>query len=449
MKISMKKSIIAGVVSLALLFTANGTFAQCKEVVWPTDPTMKAKAEESKVLYEDAKKAEQYKQAVVPLNWLLTNVPQFHSSLYINGADIYDNLADKEKDPARKKVYADSLIIIYDLRLKNCGDDPAVFNRKALSFLKYNSKEKPAEVLKMLDQAFEKSGNNVMDGTLVPYFQIVRLNAVNEKTITDVQILERYDKLMAIIDAKIKKAQSEGKPIDKYKKYKEDIDAMLITMVKVDCDFVRTNLGPKFKQNPKDYSLAKKIFTFMLQGKCTDDPLWLEAAEAVHSDPEGTKDCGLAKNLGIIYIAKDNLEKGEAFLKEAQGICTESKDKAEVLLHLGSLEARKNNKSGARELYRKAASTDAGVAKDAYEKIGDLYWNSRADCEKKVNQADDRLIFLLAGDYYQRAGNPTKLKMAKEAFPSKEDIFLVNYKVGESKKVECWINETTTIKTRD
>jgi tetratricopeptide (TPR) repeat protein len=304
-------------------------------------------------------------------------------------------------------------------------------------------------VLKMLDQAFEKSGNNVMDGTLVPYFQIVRLNAVNEKTITDVQILERYDKLMAIIDAKIKKAQSEGKPIDKYKKYKEDIDAMLITMVKVDCDFVRTNLGPKFKQNPKDYSLAKKIFTFMLQGKCTDDPLWLEAAEAVHSDPEGTKDCGLAKNLGIIYIAKDNLEKGEAFLKEAQGICTESKDKAEVLLHLGSLEARKNNKSGARELYRKAASTDAGVAKDAYEKIGDLYWNSRADCEKKVNQADDRLIFLLAGDYYQRAGNPTKLKMAKEAFPSKEDIFLVNYKVGESKKVECWINETTTIKTRD
>ena len=449
MKISMKKSIIAGVMSLALLFTANGTFAQCKEVIWPTDATMKAKAEESKVLYEDAKKAEQYKQAVVPLNWLLANVPQFHSSLYINGADIYDNLADKEKDPARKKIYVDSLMIIYDMRLKNCGDDPAVANRKALSFLKYNTKEKPAEALKMLDQVFEKSGNNVMDGTLLPYFQVVRLNAVNEKTLTDVQILERYDKLMGVIDAKIKKAQSEGKPIDKYKKNKEDIDAILIGLIKVDCDFVRTKLGPKFKENPKDISLAKKIFTFMLQGKCTDDPLWLEAAEAVHQDPEGTKDCGLAKNLGIIYMSKDNLEKAESFLKEAQGICTEGADKAEVLLYLGTLASRKGNKSGARELYRQAASTNAGVAKDAYEKIGDLYYNSAAECGKKVNQADDRLVFLLAADYYQRSGNGTKVKMAKDAFPSKEDIFLVNYKVGESKKVECWIGENTTIRTRD
>jgi hypothetical protein len=52
----------------------------------------------------------------------LANVPNFHSSLYINGADIYDELASAEKIPARKKVYVDSLMIIYDMRLKNCGD---------------------------------------------------------------------------------------------------------------------------------------------------------------------------------------------------------------------------------------------------------------------------------------------------------------------------------------
>ena len=75
---------------------------------------------------------------MVPLNWMLTNVPNFHSSFYINGADIYDKLASQEKNPARKKVYVDSLMIIYDLRLKNCGDDPVVFNRKALAYLKYN-----------------------------------------------------------------------------------------------------------------------------------------------------------------------------------------------------------------------------------------------------------------------------------------------------------------------
>ncbi|HZI24220.1 MAG TPA: tetratricopeptide repeat protein [Chryseolinea sp.] len=445
----MKNSIMAGVVLLAILFTSTASFAQCKEVVWPTDPAQKAKAEESKVLYEDAKNAKQYKQALVPLNWLLANVPNFHSSLYINGADIYDELAEAEKDPARKKIYVDSLMIVYDLRMKNCGDDPSVFNRKALLFLKYNSADQPAETLKMLDEVFQKSGNNVMDATLVPYFQVVRLNAAKFKKMTDVEILERYDKLMAIIDAKIQKTQSEGKPVDKYKKYKDDIDAMLITMVKVDCDFVRANLAPKFKQNPNDIALAKKIFSFMLQGKCTDDPLWLQAAETVHKDPNGTKDCGLAKNLGIIYMSKDELDKAEAFLKEAQGICTEGQDKAEVLLYLGTLTSKKGNKAGARELYRQAAAANATVAKEAYEKIGDLYFNSAGECGKKVNQADDRLVFLLAADYYQRAGNGQKVAQAKSAFPSKEDIFLVNYQPGDSKKVECWINETTTIRTRD
>ena len=187
----------------------------------------------------------------------------------------------------------------------------------------------------------------------------------------------------------------------------------------------------------------------MLQGKCTDDPLWLQAAETVHKDPNGQKDCGLAKNLGIIYMSKDELEKAETFLKEAQGICTDGQDKAEVLLYLGTLASKKGNKSGARELYRQAASANATVAKEAYEKIGDLYYNSASECSKKVNQADDRLVFLLAADYYQRAGNGKKVAQAKDAFPSKEDIFLVNYQPGDSKKVECWINETTTIRTRD
>ena len=77
MKRIMKNSITAGVMLLALLFTSTASWAQCKEVVWPTDPTQKAKAEESKVLYEDAKNSKQYKQALVPLNWLLGKCSKF------------------------------------------------------------------------------------------------------------------------------------------------------------------------------------------------------------------------------------------------------------------------------------------------------------------------------------------------------------------------------------
>ena len=282
---------------------------------------------------------------------------------------------------------------------------------------------------------------------LLPYMQTVRLNVLKFKNLTEEQILERYDRVMGVIDAKIKKAQSEGKPTDKYKKMKDDIDAILITIVKVDCEFVKKNLEPKFKQNPNDLVLAKKIFGFMLQGKCTDDPLWLEAGESIHKNsPE--KDFGLAKNLGLKYYSLDNFAKAESLLKEALPVGLNScRKKQKYLYTLDNLQA-KTDKSAARALYRQALEAEPGN-KEAYEKIGDLYYGSFDGCAKKVNQADDRLVFLIAADYYQRAGNGKKVAMAKENFPSKEEIFLIDYKAGDTKNVGCWIGESTTIRTRD
>ena len=446
MKNIMKKILLTSTLMMALVFGSLISFAQCKDVKWPEDPAMRAKAEESKVLYEDFLKNGQVKQAEAPLNWLLTNVPNFHSSLYINGAEVFDKLAKQEKDAARKKIYVDSLMIIYDMRIKTCGDEGPVLNRKALSFISYNINDQPAEALKLLDRVFELNGNNVMDATLVPYMQTVRLNALKFKSLSEDQILERYDRVMAVIDAKIKKAQSEGKPTDKYKKMKDDIDAILITIVKVDCEFVKKNLEPKFKQNPNDIVLAKKIFGFMLQGKCTDDPLWLEAGESIHKNSPD-KDYGLAKNLGLKYYSIDNLAKAELYLREALPLASNGGEKAEVLIYLGQLHS-KTDKVAARTLYRQALEAEPGN-KLAYEKIGDLYYYSFDACAKKVNQADDRLVYLIAADYYQRAGDGAKLAAAKASFPSKEEIFLIDYKTGDTKNVGCWIGESTTIRTRD
>ena len=251
---------------------------------------------------------------------------------------------------------------------------------------------------------------------------------------------------MNIIDLKIKTALSKGQPIDKYNKMKDAVDVILMGMVTVDCAFVKKNLEPKFKQNPNDLVLAKKIFGFMLQGKCTDDPLWLEAGESIHKN-NPVKDFGLAKNLGLKYYSIGNFAKAETYLKEALPLASNGAEKAEVLIYLGQLEG-KDNKPAARALYRQALEADPGN-KLAYEKIGDLYYHSFDACAKKVNQADDRLVYLIAADYYQKSGDASKIAAAKALFPSKEEIFLIDYKQGETKSVGCWIGESTTIRTRD
>lgn len=451
----MKKSILTGALSLLLMINAGAAFAQCKEVIWPENPEMKAKAEESKVLFEDAVRSGQQKDlkaAIAPFNWMLQNVPNHHVSLYITGGELFDKLASLEKDPKKRNAYVDSLMIIYDLRMKTCGDESNVLNRKVLSFVKFNANAKPAESLQLSDEVMQKVGNNITDALLVPYMQVVAIHQAKVKPgFTDEQILERFDKLNAILDAKIQQAQSKGQndQVTKYNTMRTQIEELLPkTGVTISCDLVKKTMEPKYRQNPKDLALAKKIFSYMLQGKCTSDPLWLEVAEALHNG--GEKNCGLAKNLGKIYMSKENFEKGAQYLKEAQELCTESSDKGEILLLRGQLEAVRGSKPSARDLYRQAAQADPSLQKEVFEKIGDLYLTSFETCKQLKSKVDDRLVFLIAYDYYAKAGNSKKMAQAKDNFPSKEEIFTEGVDAGSSRTLNtCWVGETTTIRTRD
>src|SRR5690606_6692702 len=158
-----------------------------------------------------------------------------------------------------------------------------------------------------MDDAFEKNGENIMDGTLLPYMQTIQVNYIKEKSLTDEQVIERYDRLTEILDSKMKKAQAEGKPVDRYQKYQSQIDDIFISLnIPMNCSAIKEKLEPRFRANPTDVTLAKQIFRQMLMGKCTDDPLWLEAGEVLVKD---NPDFAILKNLAIRYLAQDNASK--------------------------------------------------------------------------------------------------------------------------------------------
>ena len=68
----MKKNVLLGAVVILLTVNVTTLFGQC-DWTWPDD---KAKAEESLVLVKDAKTNGNFRQAVAPLNYLLTNTPK-------------------------------------------------------------------------------------------------------------------------------------------------------------------------------------------------------------------------------------------------------------------------------------------------------------------------------------------------------------------------------------
>ena len=315
-----------------------------------------------------------------PLNWLLINAPNLSTGLYIKGAETFDALAQAEKNPAKKQAYVDSLMIIYDLRIKTCGEEANVTNRKALSFYKYyyDSEAKSKEILPLMDKAIALSNEKILDGLAESYMTVVKISA-DQKLLDENQILTRYEKITSIIDSKIKKAEAEGKPTDRYKKMNEDNLTILTHLIKINCDFVRKKFGPQFKQNPSDLELAKKIFNFMLKDKCTDDPLWLQAAETLHASE---KDFGLAKVLALRYLSTKEYDKAAPMLEEALQLAKEPSDKAEILGLQAQQQEMLGRHDNARQLYLKALAIDPSK-KEYYARIGDIYMNSFSNANKK------------------------------------------------------------------
>lgn len=435
MKSLMKHILVSTFVTL-LAFNAS---AQCDDWKWPED---RKTAEEKNVLYNDALRADNYEAAKKPHQWLLQNAPDLHSAIYINGEKIYKGLADAAEDAGNeeaKERFVDSLMLIYDMRVKYCDSEADVITRKAYSAYRYNIRKKSElpNILELFDKAYELNGKNLDYYMWLPYMSVVVYNAMYVKNLSDDQILDRYDKISEGIDYQI----SQGQNVDKLEGYKSKVEGLIVKVIDFDCDMVKTKLGPQFEANPNDLKLAKKIFGFMLNGKCTDDPLWLKAGETIM---ENEPDFGIAKSLGIKFKANDDDTKAEKYFDLALTLTDDPDKKADVYILLGGIKSG----SAAREMYRKALAEDPSKS-EAYSAIGYLYYQSFDNCAGKEDIVKDRAVFLAAYDMFQRAGNTKMMNSSKEQFPSKEEIFTYNYTAGDNINVGCWIGETTTIRSRD
>jgi len=68
---------------------------------------------------------------------------------------------------------------------------------------------------------------------------------------------------------------------------------------------------------------------------------------------------------------------------------------------------------------------------------------------EKENRVRDRAIFILAYEMFVNAGNSELALKAKEQFPSKEEIFLRDYSVGDPIDIRCWVQREVKLQTRD
>ena len=406
---------------------------------WPDD---REKAEEKNALYTDNFKQGNYRKAANHLSWLLKNAPNLNKSIYINGVKIYNGLASEETDAAKKVVFMDSVLLLYDLRIQYFGEEGKVLNRKAFDAYKYykGDKSRYEELFQLFKSTFELNGNSVMDNNLLSYMDVVRRYKVSGGNITDEGVLDVYEEIVKILNYKI----DQGKNVDRLKVYLDKVNELLVSTIDVDCDFVQNTLGPKLKAEPDNLKLAKNILRLGFAGKCMDSEAFIEGAMVVQKhEPE----YGLAKLIGQSAASRKDFDTAVKYLEESVELTDDNTKKADSYYSLAVIQTNLDKKVSARDYARKCVAADP-TRKDAYKLIGNLYYNSFNDCKGLENPVHDKAVYMAAYEMFRRAGDSSGMSRAKAQFPTMEEIFTYDIKEGDKYRVGCWINETVTVMKR-
>lgn len=413
---------------------------------WPEDEALKTQAKEKQAYYKLLIATSEFEKAFKELNWLYSNNPELHQTIYIEGVNCIKKIIKKGVDDNRKNALQDSILWMYDQRIAYFENDASALDRKAYEAfqLYYKTPTKYAMLNELYEQAYEANGTGISDFNLNSYMLLAKLYHQRDKQKMPAEkVLDIHTQISDIIASKLK----NGGKADRLKKEQDKTDAWLSSIEGIlTCEFIEEKLLPKFKANPTDLSIAKKIFKYSVQAKCTDKPYFLEASEQVFESDETT--FTLAKVLGSKYLSQGNLSKASEYLNEAKKLASTPDEKFDALIGLASINSKRGNKTKARSLAYEALSVKPGSA-EAYNLIGNLYFKSFDDCAGGKSKVVDRGVFLAAYAMYEKAGNASQMKAAKDQFPSKEEIFTESYQAGQKITVSCWINESVAIQTRD
>lgn len=429
------KHALVGLIALAMVGTV-----QAQEFNFPSDPALEAKAREYNAAYVDYMKSEQFVEATKPLHWLLVNVPKLNESIYINGVTIYHGAAGKTTDAAQKRVYQDSVMKVYELRKANYDNEPKWIENKAYYGYQYfrEDKTKLAEAIGYYDRAFEVNGS-INPAYTAAYFDLVRRHYLLNKAYTAEQVLDIHSKISKLLD----EAEAQGKDVTTPK---SNVEALLVAMELINCDFIEKTLGPRLAADPTNMVVAQQIFKYSVQYKCLQLPAFLSALEVIDN---ANPTFATSQVRAMRYMQAREYDKAQPVLEKALTLAENDAQKAEIHMDLARVHGQAGRKSAARAAAIEGAKLDPSRVSEAYTLIGQLYMMSFNDCKGGESRAKDSSVYIAAYNAFQKAGNSEGMRDARARFPSKEELFTEGKMAGETINTGCWIGETVTLATRD
>ena len=426
-------------------------------------------------IFAEFAKVKNYDSAFAPWLEVTTHCPELNEATYIYGERILNHKIKNNDDNAEFKTMLmplyDDWLTYFPTDRRGISQQGKILSAKAQSMFEHETAPL-AEIYAIFDKAYVsdvESFNNPK--ALYNYFKTLYTMYKNgEDNVTMDVLFSKYEdvsekfnienqKLSKTLDRIIKK-EDIGESLtsrDKRSKrvaeinsranstYSNNLDAIISQ--EASCENLIPLYRSNFDKNKLDEKWLKRAASRMDAKECSDDPLFVELVEALHSISPSADS---AYYLGILKDKAGNTTEAITFYEESLKLETDTYRKAEIMYKIASRLKKRGLKSQARNYANQALSNKPSMGK-AYILIAGLYADSANDCGK--NQFEKQSVYWLAAQMARRAASvdPSLKKTSQKLeasysgrAPSKTDIFTQG-KAGEVITFDCWIRSSVTV----
>lgn len=389
-------------------------------------------------------KSETIHDAIKPWRWVYANCPLGTQNTYVDGVRMMKYFIQKEKDSDKREKLIDTLLMIYDQRIEYFDKRGSNLGRKAVDHYQYRTADFEG-AYNLFKESISITKNKSQAAIVMYYFKLTSKMAKEER-IDPSAVIEAYEEVSAIIDYNMKKNAGKRSGIEKWQNVKGNIENQFEPFAT--CEDLIAIYSKKYNQNNEDLELLKKITSILDKKGCEEEQLFMDATIQLYKlDPSPEA----AYLISRMYLTDKDYSKALVYLKEATSMADTDK-LAKVYYYIAICNYEAKRYSAARSNAKKSLEYDPGNGQ-AYIMIGDMYAASAKKCGD--NDLTNKVAYWVAVDKYNQArrADPSiadvankRIRDYKKHFPSMETIFFYDLKEGDSYKVGCWINETTTIR---
>lgn len=365
--------------------------------------------------------------------------------MYLHGINMFKVQFQKAKTGEEQQKFADTVMMIYDQRMKYFGEKGYYLARKGVDMAAMKPSMK-MEAYELFHQSIEILGNEVPDFAVNEMMRSA-LSLYLDNKITKDDMVNNFATSSDIISYQMSKAKTD-EDREKLKQIQDNVELIFTQSGAAECESLIPVLQPRFEAHPDDLEVVKNIVNLLRKRDCEASELYEKSAEALYKlEPSANAAYSLAR----VFLKKENWSKSSEYYTEAIKNETDSLMKARYYKELAEITLVVGNPAKAVSYANNALRLNPSDGAP-YLTIGKAYANAKNFGENKF---EARTIYWVAVDMFYRAksvdtsivGEANKLiGVYSQYFPDKEEAFFYNVTEGSDYTVKGWINRTTKVR---